>query len=90
MLEDFVELKAVKKTKPEPSENPQKSAQAEKQLSLSEDEKEVLDAVIKGVDTVDGLVQRLDTPIAKLNAVLMMMELKHLVKVSYGQITLLI
>ena len=59
-------------------------------MSLSEDEKEVLDAVIKGVDTVDGLVQRLDTPIAKLNAVLMMMELKHLVKVSYGQITLLI
>ncbi|MGI6557350.1 MAG: DNA-processing protein DprA [Pseudoramibacter sp.] len=90
VLEDFVELKAVKKTKPAPSENPQKSAQAEKQLSLSEDEKEVLDAVIKGVDTVDGLVQRLDTPIAKLNAVLMMMELKHLVKVSYGQITLLI
>lgn len=90
VLEDFVELKAVKKTKPAPSEDPQKSAQAEKQLSLSEDEKAVLDAVIKGVDTVDGLVQRLDTPIAKLNAVLMMMELKHLVKVSYGQITLLI
>lgn len=58
-------------------------------MSLSEDEKTILDAVKAGVNTVDGLVQRLDEPIAKLNAALMMMEIKQMLKVSYGQITLL-
>lgn len=89
VLEDFVDLKAIKKRNPAPPESTQESVRAEQDLMLSEDEKAILHAMTGGGDTVDGLVQKLSMPIAKINAALMMMELKHVVKVSYGQITLL-
>ena len=89
VLEDFIEIKDIQKIKPAPPEKSQESVRSEKNVSLSEDEKTILDAVKAGVNTVDGLVQRLDEPIAKLNEALMMMEIKQMLKVSYGQITLL-
>lgn len=89
VLEDFVDLKTIKKRNPAPPESTQESVRTEQDLMLSEDEKAILHAMAGGVDTVDGVVQKLGMPIAKINAALMMMELKHIVKVSYGQITLL-
>jgi DNA processing protein len=91
ILEDFVDIEQKRK---ELEKNTAISAdkkpehQAEK-LVLSEDEQAVLTAVESGIDTVDGLVQHLDQPISKLNAVLMMLEIKKILKVNYGQITLL-
>ncbi|MCH4072647.1 DNA-processing protein DprA [Pseudoramibacter sp.] len=91
ILEDFVDIEQKRK---ELEKNTAISAdrkperQAEK-LMLSEDEQAVMTAVEGGIDTVDGLVQHLDQPISKLNAVLMMLEIKKILKVNYGQITLL-
>ncbi|MGN0194820.1 MAG: DNA-processing protein DprA [Pseudoramibacter sp.] len=89
ILEDFAAVKPKRKTKSDEKGTDQAPEKQEESLLLSEDEQTVLNAVKGGIETVDGLVQRLDQPVSKLNGVLMMLEIKKILKVNYGRIALL-
>lgn len=76
---------------PEQSETQEKDAAAKSAeiVQLSEAEQALFDIIAGGVNTVDGLVVKTGQPINELNATLMMLELKDLISVSFGEIALL-
>ena len=72
-----------------PEENRQCQPAENKTANLSEEEKALYKHMLNGALTLDELEIVAGLPVPRLNSLLMMMELKDIIKVSYGQISLL-
>ena len=72
------------------SENNQQEQRTENKTDhLNEEEQALYKHILNGVQTLDELELVTGLPVPRLNSLLMMMELKDVIKVSYGQISLL-
>lgn len=83
ILEDFGSVFSEKQSRPE------SEAHEDRIAELSGEEREIYTMMLNGYLTVDELELVSGVPIQKLNSILMMMELKDLIKVEYGRIALL-
>ncbi|MEG2419027.1 MAG: DNA-processing protein DprA, partial [Eubacterium sp.] len=81
ILEDYVDFVQV----PDGEE----TVKSGKNLTLSEDEAKLFNLVARGYHTTDQLVLVSEKTIAEVNALLSMMELKDILRVDYGRVTLL-
>lgn len=81
VLEDYVDFVPV----PDGEE----TVKSVKNLKLSEDEAKLFNLVARGYNTTDQLVLVSEKTIAEVNALLSMMELRDILRVDYGRVTLL-
>lgn len=81
VLEDYVDFVPV----PDGEE----TVKSVKNLKLSEDEAKLFNLVASGYNTTDQLVLVSEKTIAEVNALLSMMELRDILRVDYGRVTLL-
>lgn len=72
-----------------PEDNRQEQPAENKAANLNEEEQALYKHILNGVLTLDELEIATGLPVPRLNSLLMMMELKDIIKVSYGQISLL-